>query len=205
MLILFFTGLFSLFATGVSVASKYKSSSSVYSENQEFLVDSTEAIWQIKQEEFIDENFSDENIRMRFYSVQVKETSDSIGYIKIKSSARASNSGLANEYANKIDFNYVIENHKIILPRYFNLNTNHYYGQSVKVIIYMPEEIQFNANTLENIDYRYDNYNGSQRNLNLDIDNDGLNIVTDNVEIIANDEGLFISTENEEESSIDKD
>lgn len=84
----------------------------------------------------------------------LKKSEDSVPHIRIRKDADGSSQLEAREKAAKIDYNYTVENHKLILDNFLTTAVeNKVRNQEVRTTVYMPEGtvIAFDASTKDHI------------------------------------------------------
>ncbi len=147
--------------------------------------------------------------------VDIRKSDTNSAYIKIRKEARGSNSNIANENAEKLEYEFKLDGNKLFLNNYFlNGNARNFIDQQVDVILYLPEGYHVfldksTRNSLYDVDNVQNIYDKNMVNHyyvmgenELDCldceDSKKIDIDTDNVNLKINEDGLNFKATSED-------
>ncbi|MFT5791267.1 MAG: phage shock protein PspC (stress-responsive transcriptional regulator) [Saprospiraceae bacterium] len=147
--------------------------------------------------------------------LDIRKSDTNSAYIKIRKEARGPNSSTANENAGKLEYQFKLNEDKLVLNNYFlNGYSKSFIDQEVDVILYLPEGYHLfldksTRNSLYDVDNVQDIYDKSMVNHyyvmgenELDcLDCEGskkIDIDTDNVNLKINEDGLNFKAKSED-------
>jgi len=150
-------------------------------------------------------------------SIRILETEEPIAYLQIEKSAEGSSIKNAKQTAEKIKYNFKIENNNLILDNYWITElTNKKHDQEVELFLYLPKGVTFkvdeNYSDFDQSDNSYFNLHHSsdkyvykvgenkilctncppEENEYDDLENDTISNFEENSEIILNEDGVLI-------------